>query len=368
MKSQILVRRPDGTFEGELSRWDQFDAIPRFANVGSWAVKAPLTDLSRQLGLPGWGLHYVRNGKTIISGPQTLRELKYDASDNTIIASGLSDLVALNDKGVWPSAFPFTADDYDDKGPDAAETIIKYYVNQNVNDSLRMPMGVPEVMIATDLGRGSNVSEHGRFQNLLEFTRGLALVGGNLGFDIIDNEFDVYVPRDRSAEQVFSVESGSVLDIDSKTTAPTATRVICAGGGEGTARVFEKVEDNDAAELWGRHIEVFIDARDTTDTGILITRATEALLKGAEKTELVVTPIDRPHRTFVEDWYLGDTASDGNGLSGIITEVHLTVDASGELIKPKLDSSNTATAAATLKAFDAIRKLQTRMLNIERSQ
>lgn len=368
MKSQILVRRPDGTYEGELTYWDQFDAIPRFANVGSWSVKAPLTDLSAQLGLPGWGLRYVRNGKTIISGPQTLRELKYDASDNTIIASGLSDLVALSDKLVWPSAYPFTADDYDDEGPNAAEWIIKYYVDHNVNDPLRMPVDVPELLVAANQLRGSFVSEHGRFQNLLDFVRGLALVGGNLGFDIIDNEFDVYVPRDRTAEQVFSVESGSVLDISSKTTAPTATRVICAGGGEGTARTFVKVEDNDAAEAWGRHIEVFVDARDTTDTGILTTRATEALLKGAEKTELVVTPIDRPNRTFVEDWYLGDKASDGHGLSGTITEVHLTVDGSGELIKPKLDSSNTATAAATMKAFDAIRRLNTRMLNIERSQ
>lgn len=367
MKSQILVRRPDGTYEGELTHWDQFDAIPRFANVGSWSVKAPLTDLSAKLGLPGWGIRYVRGGKTIISGPQTLRELKYDASDNTIIASGLSDLVKLSRTLVWPSPYPFTADDYDDEGPDDAESLIKYYVDRNINDPLRMPVGVPELLMAANQGRGTSVSEHGRFQNLLDFVRGLALAGGNLGFDIIDNEFDVYEPRDRTAEQVFSVESGSVLDIDSKTSAPTATRVICAGGGEGTARAFVKVEDDDAAEEWGGHIEVFVDARDTTDTAILAKRANEALMKGAGKTELVVTPIDRPNRTFVEDWYLGDKASDGHGLSGTITEVHLTVDGSGELIKPKLDSSNTATAAGVMKAFDAIRELKNRTLNIERS-
>lgn len=348
-------------------RYDQWDAIPRFANVGSWSVKAPLTDRALKLGLPGWGISYIRNGKTIISGPQTLRELKYDSSDDTIIASGLSDLVRLSDKLVWPSAYPFTADDYDDEGPDYAERLIKYYVANNITDPLREPADVAEVAIAPNENRGTLVSEHGRFQNLLDFVRGLALAGGNLGFDIVDNTFDVYVPRDRTAEQVFSVESGSVLDIDSKTYAPTATRVICAGGGEGTARVFVKVEDDVAAESWGRHIEVFVDARDTTDTDILTTRATEALMKGAEKTELVVTPIDVKNRTFVTDWYLGDKASDGNGLSGTITEVHITEDSNGELVKPKLDSSNTATAAATLRAFDAIRRLNTRMLNLERS-
>lgn len=368
MRGQILVRRPDGDFEGELAVYDQFDAIPRFANVGSWSVQAPATPLALQLGEPGWGLSYVRNGKTIISGPQTLEELKFDSSTNTIIASGLSDLVSLNDKLVWPSAYPFTADDYDDKGPDFSEALIKYYVEHNITDPLRQVADVAVVAISPNLNRGTLVSEHGRFQNLLEFVRGLALVGGNLGFDILDNVFDVYEPVDRSLEQVFSVESGSVLDVDTKVTAPTATRVICAGGGAGTSRTFVKVEDNDAAERWGRHIEVFIDARDTTDVDVLTTRATEALLKGAEKTSLVVTPIDRPNRTFVDNWYLGDTASDGKGLTGVITEVHLTLDAGGELIKPKLDSANSATAQATLKTFDAIRRLSTRMLNLERSQ
>jgi len=368
VKSQILVRRPDGSFEGELAIYDQFDAIPRFANVGSWSVKSPLSDLSLQLGSPGWGLSYIRNGKTIISGPQTLRELKYDSSTNTIIASGLSDLVALSDKLVWPSPFPFTSDDYDDHPTVAAETAIKYYASHNITDPLRQVPATAVVSFAADMGRGSLVTDHGRFQNLLDFCKGLALVGGNLGFDILDNEFDVYIPRDRTAEQVFSVESGSVLDIDSKTYPPTVTRVICGGGGEGVARLFVKAEDNIAAARWGRHIEAFVDARDSIDTDVLNTRAMAALLKGAERTELTVTPIDVPNRTFVDDWYLGDTASDGNGLSGVITEVHLTVDQSGELIKPKLDSSNSATASSTLRAFDAIRKLNTRMLNLERSQ
>lgn len=367
MKSQILVRRPDGDFEGELEMYNQLDAIPRFANVGSWSLQAPATPLALQLGEPGWGISYVRNGKTIISGPQTLKELKFDSLTNTVIASGLSDLVKVSDKLVWPSAYPFNADDYDDEN-DYAERLIKYYVQHNATDPLREVSGVATIAIAPNLNRGTIIPAHGRFQNLLEFVQGMALVGGNLGFDIIDNVFDVYEPVNRSAEQVFSVESGSVLDVNTKTYAPTATRVIVAGSGEGTARAFVKVEDNVAAERWGRHIEVFVDARDTDDPAVLTSRGTEALLKGAEKTTLVVTPIDVANRTFVEDWYLGDTASDGQGLAGVITEVHITEDQSGELVKPKLDSANTATAQSTLRAFDAIRRVATRTLNLERSQ
>lgn len=366
MKSQILLRGPDGVLADEIEAYNQIDWIPRFRDVGSWSLQAPNTPKALQLGEPGWGIVYKRNDKTIISGPQTLRELKFDANTNTVIASGLSDLVHISDKLVYPSPYPFTADDYDDEGPDDAETLIKYYLSVALADASRRATGTAEILIAPNLNRGTLKSEHGRFQNLLEFIQGLALVGGNLGFDILDNTFDVYEPVDRTAEQVFSIESGSVTSITSKTLAPTCTRVIAAGGGEGTARTFERVIDAALETRWGRVIEAFIDTRDTTDSGIMLARANEALMKGAERTELTIVPRDVPGRTFVDDWYLGDTVADGNGITGVIKEVHGTVNAAGELIQPKVDSSNSAQASATLRAFDAIRRLNTRTLNLER--
>lgn len=77
-------------------------------------------------------------------------------------------------------------------------------------------------------------------------------------------------------------------------TAPTVTRVVVGGGGEGTARVFQGYVDDAREAEWGPLgvVERFVDARDTSDAGVLAQRASEELTEGAGTTTLDVSTVD----------------------------------------------------------------------------
>lgn len=83
------------------------------------------------------------------------------------------------------------------------------------------------------------------------------------------------------------------------TEAPTVTRVVVGGQGEGTARTFLSVIDTTLETAWGFIREKFVDARDATDTATMTQRANEALAEGAPRGSLSVTTIDG------EPWIVG---------------------------------------------------------------
>ena len=98
---------------------------------------------------------------------------------------------------------------------------------------------------------------------------------------------DCYEPAPRT--RVLSEEGGQIVDWAWSTAAPSATRVVVGGQGEGTDREFVQVIDGDREAEWGESIEVFRDARDTEDNAVMAQRAAETLAEGAPATGLSIT-------------------------------------------------------------------------------
>lgn len=362
---RVNVRKPDGTNEGRLEIYTQLDAIKKDMDVGSWSIQCPTTDISEVLGSPGYGIQIKIDDDEFLAGPTSTIEDDFSIGGATQIISGLSDETRLWEYLCYPSPPPFTSDDYDDQN-DVAEVVMKHYVTYNLLDDTRKPAAVAQIRIAPNLGRGLVVPVSARFETVGDKLVSIATTGGNLGFGIKNLTFDVFERADRSADQVFSKESGNLLQFQSKRTRPTANRIICGGSGDGMARVIEIGSDDVSAATWGAYIESFRDRRDTSDTTQLAQSIAEEIAKGAEKNTLTLRTIDLPNRRYGTDWNLGDTVT-AQGIVGAVKQVQLTVNDKGRVIVPQVNSASSVAAASILRAYDELRAVRRRISYLERT-
>lgn len=386
MNTQLFVRNRDGTIEKELDVFTQFDCIKRFNKPGSWAVKCPDSEAARLLTEPGRGLVVIRGDAgdetTLISGPMWKVAEEWEDDTLSFVISGFSDDIALWDRLVFPcaptslSGFVLFPDAATDQRRGAAETVMHAYVVANCLDPTRNVPGMQDITLGEDLGRGADVVESARFATLGDLLASIGIHGGGLGFQVaaefVGTEiapliFNVYEPVDRTDEQVFSVETGNIESYKASYQAPTATRVITAGAFEGTLRRFGVASDDALAAKWGRHVEAFVDQRQTDDVVELYQKAQETLSDKGEKVEFSFRPIDVPNRTFGKHYGLGDRVTEPHDGAGLLAEVAFTLDADGEVIEPSSSSTTTATTNALARLDDHIRELRKRSELLERS-
>jgi hypothetical protein len=162
-----------------------------------------------------------------------------------------------------------------------AESVVKDLVTNNVISRLGMP-----VVCANNQNRGAVIpgGVKARFQTLRDLllpaveNAGLGITFSQEGSQIV---CDVYVPR--TSPRVLSESGGMITDWRWSDANPTATRVVVAGQGDGTARVFRSLADTTAEAAYGDMVEVFRDARDADNTTLLDARAQETLDEGKAK-------------------------------------------------------------------------------------
>jgi hypothetical protein len=168
------------------------------------------------------------------------------------------------------------------------------------------------------------VTGRARFNPLLEFLQDIALYG-DMGFEIVLKQFRCYVPKDRSASVIFSPEYGNVLNYDYAAEAGSGNYAYVGGGGEGTARTIYELGYPPSLLVSGR-IEMFVDRRDTTDTGELKAEAETRFQDKIESLNINVVPSQDSvsnMRAFT-DYYLGDLVTvvpDGIAVTAQIQEV-----------------------------------------------
>ncbi|MEV8134289.1 Gp37-like protein [Microbacterium aurantiacum] len=85
---------------------------------------------------------------------------------------------------------------------------------------------------------------------------------------------------------VLTLASGVPEGYEFNRIAPTATRVIVGGRGEGAAREFVQVIDSARESDWGDIVESFMDARNTEEGSDITIDGAMALAEGAEKAAL----------------------------------------------------------------------------------
>lgn len=141
------------------------------------------------------------------------------------------------------------------RGP--AETVAKALLADNARRA-----GVP-LRVVPSQGRGRDIRVNMRMQPIADLLIpavdaagiGLTVVQDGPGFVL-----DAYQPADYP--RTLTEDSGVIAGWEPSREAPTATRVVVGGGGEGVLRDYVQLVDADREAEWGDVIEVFRDADD----------------------------------------------------------------------------------------------------------
>ena len=337
-----------------------------FNGVGTWTLEGAPDALG--LIAIGGGIEVRREGEAFFSGILTglHREGPY-----RLTLRGVDSLTHLRDRLALPDPAgpPFTSQDHDVR-TGAAETVMREYVYYNAGAGARSERRVPGLTLATDLGRGATVTGRARFHNLLKLLQSLALQGGGLGFRIVDGEFQVYEPEDKTGEVKLSMDIGSLRDYDYQLRAPKATMVYAGGQGEGTARTIVLGENSAASVRWGRRIETFLDKRQTPDTDEIAAAIEETLDRAGEQVRLELTPEPLAQMEPVRDYWLGDTVTasiEGAALEATIRECAVMADGhGGETIVPVAGTSMAEALDALARLYQGREGLEARVAALER--
>ena len=166
----------------------------------------------------------------------------------------------------------------------AAESVVKAIVTANKG------RGTPGVTVAADLGRGGSITVKNRFNTLIDITlplldaAGIGVTFRQSGAGLV---MDCYAGR--TYPRTLTEESGVVQDSTVSWAAPKATRVVVAGAGSGTSRVFTLVVDAALEAALGYSIEAFLDESSTTTDAERNTAGLVFLAQNAVTAGLTVT-------------------------------------------------------------------------------
>lgn len=293
--------------------------ILSYNQIGSWELKLHNTSpAATLLKTPGYGIILTGPSGVILSGPMVSAQLDQSSGDleGTWTIKGYDDSLILGERLAYPDpsendVSAQTTDFDESSGP--AETVLKDYVDQNLVSG-PIVRQVDNLVLETDLGRGSTVYGRARFNVLQEMFFDLAQSGG-VGYTIKqegnDLVFSVYEPEDKSALVKLDIDNGLLTSSSYSFLAPSLTRAIVGGAGEAVERLFyegSNFDSTSAESLWGRRIEHFVDARSSKEATDLAQKAEEALVdEGKTRVNISVTPSDNQTMLFGEDWGLGDT-------------------------------------------------------------
>lgn len=334
----------------------------RFNNVGSWSLSLPSESKAAQdLAQPGRGIIVTGPYGELLTGSVVNFTKEQDTDDPVGITTitGADDNVHLGDALAWPDP---TNDDIttqrysNDIRTNTAERVIRDYVALNIGDpyadgpdhphpswgdtSRKIPGLTLELVNAN---QGAVVTGNARFDQLGKLIGDVAAAGG-VGFDIVQvsstrKELKIYTPTDKSKYIRMDVDN----DLLDKTSygfgAPSGTRVIEAGQGDGVDRQLLLITSDEAAAAeaaWGRKVEIFKDRRDTNDIAELTQDGQQIIAEnGKTITSLSVTPSDNVTMVYGKDWFLGDIVGvdvDNVPLSAVVTEATISITTDGLVV------------------------------------
>ena len=202
-----------------------------------------------------------------------------------------------------------------DKYSGNAESIIKHYINVCCVNPIDTTRKISNLIIADNKNRGLSMSWESRYKNLQSEVELISASGGIGWFIYIDIEqqklvFDVEVGVNRSANQninsrvIFSSEFDNISNAIHTVNTINYRNIAYVGGqGEGTEREVIEVKKSNASGLKRR--EIFIDARDISDSENLNDRGLAKLNKydNAINTESIAL---NNSLIYERDWNLGD--------------------------------------------------------------
>jgi hypothetical protein len=382
VKVLIEARGPDREPVGIVTGWTEAHLVARHNDIGTWSVTIPLADVPPAVleawTARGWaGVRIVdedqHDAPPIITGPITTDADKWGADDphgGTITVSGVSDLVILRDRLIYPDP----GEAWEDQDPNAyrrvptsgkqdAETVIRTLVLENLGADALTARRVAGFTVEANLTRGEDVRSATKAVNLWDRVQRLAMLGG-LGVRI-DQEttgaltMRFYEPTLR-VNVLLSSMAGTVLGGTASVEAPTVTRALVAGQ---TAAVELGAPDTEVE--WARRIEVLVDQRSTTDADDLDQAAAEALAGGAARGAWQANVQDGSGAVYGVDYGLGDVVGvdvRGTEVRDVVREVTIDVTAEGAKVGPVVGPVDASSAPAL---YRRVRSLERRLRELQ---
>lgn len=192
----------------------------------------------------------------------------------------------------------------------AAEKILKDVVNANKG---RYP---EPVVVAPNLGRGSTIAGGVQFRwHPIADRLMTAFEQAGLILDVVQDggQIVVDVREQSTVAKPLSVASGNLSSWEWSSGAPSATRVVGGGQGEGAARTALQKVDGALESEYGFAVERFQDARDTDEPSEITGRMDEALSDGAPKYGLNADLVQSKSFRYGTHYRVGDLVTVDTG-------------------------------------------------------
>lgn len=356
---ELFLRDEEKRIIAQLEAFTSFICIHRYNLAGTWVMTGgtdTLATLSKNMGIV-----VRRNGEDFFSG--VVGEFE-DENGIDMSTNGYSDEDHLAGSLAYPvpAGAPYTVD-YDVR-TGIAETIIKQYVNLNAGPGASPSRQISGLTLETDLARGTSVTGRARFDNLMTLINSLATQGG-VGFRVLDMEFQVYSPEDKSGAIVFSSELQTLGAYTYKEKRGKVNHVIVGGAGTGSARTFIEVSNSESILGWGRR-ELFIDQSNTSSSVELTAAANEELEKEGDTVSLTFAPIVTEAMRPFDDYGIGDWVTGvirGVPIVQQVREIKTTINGSGaEAHEIAIGTEGATTDQSTLaRVYERMRGIDKRV-------
>jgi len=317
-RSPFLIEVWDGTSTpfvkaGRIGSYTSSEVILRHNLVGSWRFTLALTDGGVNLfTAAGRRVTIDYRGTRIMSGPAFGIRRARNGNTDDVEVYGYDDLIWLDRRLAFPNplaTFPadgvaFTQAVWGDNLADNAETVVKYWVTRNC--ITRLP--VPNLTVATDLGRGPVKGDAPRFKTVLEACAKLADLSGiglsvrQVGTGLV---FDVYESTQQPVR--LSRSLGNLRDWEFTSEGPKKTRNVIGLDGEELTRRYMLSKLTSSETGWGI-TESFYDSSSDTDAE-RYQQGLDDLAESVPTYSFTVVPRDTESMRFGDTYNLGDTVT-----------------------------------------------------------
>jgi hypothetical protein len=346
----VYARRMDGTLDGQVDAFNRVELTSRLLDPGTYTLKGVPHAIAAAYGMldPLAGVQFVRDGVTVLSGPITEANRRYNPDTDTWDFAGADDKIILQWRVAHPqpgsSTPPYSTTAYDvSTGP--ASTVLRHYVDVNAGPGAIARRRFPGLTLAADPAIGLPIAFGARWQSLLYIVQWAAKLG-DLAFDIVGLQLQIRQPADLTGSIIFSTDLGNMAEFTMATSAPDVNYVYALAGGEGTARTVREGQDSTSIAAWGL-IEGTVDRRDTTDPTEIDNEITRELTDKAARTAVTLKPIDLSQMTFGVHYNLGDKVTaiiDDTIVKDRIREVRFVRDAGTDTVEPGIGNADTLAA------------------------
>lgn len=342
-----------------LGAFHSLSVTPVWNGIGTAALMVPARHhRAPMLAADGARLAVNFRGKQILSGPihQVAGSGPERSGYSTYGVTG--DFTILHDFRGWPNPAGTAAQQGDEgsnwvrRGP--AETVVKDLVRANVvqRANILARLGYA-LQIPVTQGRGATIDVSIRMQKLYDKLFP-AVDDASIGvvFGMGDGFLTMDVAQPRLKPNPLRESDRVIQKWDYQGETPTVSRGVVGGQGEGTARVFQPFEDAAREQKYGRIVETFIDARDTSDGTTHAMRGQAALSEGAARASMRVTLAEAgSFRLGVDDYWVGDFVTAQAGpytFADLLREVTIVQDqASGLKVTATIGPDNSPERAVT---------------------